>query len=264
MANKPDKGNGDRLFSKHLILVLALLFALLVTELMIFIFINNSTEDGVTQKDIFALTFGAFGTWIGAGAAYFFGRENMRTATESMLKMQGRSPEEILASTTLHDMNPRPIPKKVKEDDPIGEILDWLEEDERRFFIVVVNAADKFQYAVHEEAFYRFINEEIQNRVKAEKKGEGPQKEEEKGFDVWNAKLREKQVKDVIKYVKGREDLKRLIKAAVKLKEDCTASVASDTMERENTYVAVVVDDKDCPIGYITTGNIRHQLVTSK
>lgn len=50
------------------------------------------------KKDLLAIILTAFGAWIGAGAAYFFGRENLREAVAGMKAAQGRNTEDATDS----------------------------------------------------------------------------------------------------------------------------------------------------------------------
>ena len=251
MIKKPENGDRSPWKSNEFLLVVFLLLALLITEFLIFAFADKITEPG----DVMALTFGAFGAWVGAGAAYFFGRENLRVATDSMLKMRARSPEEILSQTKLVDMKPKPLPTKFKEEvATVGDIVKWLKEDLDRFFAVVVDEKERFKCALDEEAVYLFIHDKLEAHS---------EKEPDKPFDH-DAVCGEK-VSEVIKHYKSEEkkEAKRLIEAAVKLSDDSSALIASDMMERDRKFVTVVVDSKDHPIGYITTADIRQLISTS-
>ena len=44
------------------------------------------------RKDVLSIIITAFGAWVGAGAAYFFGRENLRVAMDGLLAMRDESP----------------------------------------------------------------------------------------------------------------------------------------------------------------------------
>ena len=48
------------------------------------------------RKSILAVIVTAFGAWVGAGAAYFFGRENLREASASLLAMREPSAKDRL------------------------------------------------------------------------------------------------------------------------------------------------------------------------
>jgi len=239
VAILPENREEHPLLSKHFMLLIAFLAALLITEAMVFILF-----DGSERKDVLGLAFGLFGAWIGAGAAYFFGRENMRTATESMLKMRGRSPTEILASTRLSEMKPTALPETFKVEDKIGDLLAWLEKKEKRFFAVVVGDNDKFEYAIDEEALYRFINKQIK----------------ESGISYSAACAR--QISEVINTFKDDKDLQSLIHAAVTMSRGGTAFAANEKMEDEKVFVTIVLDDEKQPIGYITSDDIRKLMLS--
>lgn len=242
MPNGEDK---HPFMSKHLILVLALLFALLATEGLIFWMLKDNTTN---LKDIMALTFGTFGTWIGAGAAYFFGRENMRTATDSLLRMRERTPTEILANTTLRDMNPRPVLAKFKETDEISGLITWLKENKKRFFTVVVDNEGKFKYALNEEAIYLFALDKLE-QDKPLKRGE-----------IYTKKVYE--VIEHFKKAEAKKDIKSLIQAAISMSEGSSVLSASEKMEQERVHVTIVVDAQDRPTGYITTEDIRRLMLS--
>jgi hypothetical protein len=239
VAILPENREEHPLRSKHFMLLIAFLAALLITEAMVFILF-----DGSERKDVLGLAFGLFGAWIGAGSAYFFGRENLRTATESMLKMRGRSPTEILASTRLSDMKPKALPETFIVEDKIGDVLAWLEKKEKRFFTVVVGANDKFEYAIDEEALYRFINKQIK----------------ESGTSYSAACAR--QISEVINTFKDDKDLQSLIHAAVTMRQDGTAFAANEKMEDEKVFVTIVLDDEKQPTGYITRDDIRKVMLS--
>jgi hypothetical protein len=239
MSVPPEKREEHPLLSRHFLLLIAFLAALLVTEAMVF-----TLFDGSERKDVLGMAFGLFGAWIGAGAAYFFGRENMRTATESMLKMRGRSPTEILAGTRLSDMKPKALPETFKINDSVSEILAWLEKKEKRFFAVVVDENEKFEYAVDEEALYRFVNQQMK----------------EGGADYASAGARP--VGEVVKAFKDDKDLRSLIKAAAAMDQDATAFAANEKMEDEKVFVTIVLNNEKQPTGYITSGDIRKLMLT--
>jgi glycopeptide antibiotics resistance protein len=60
----------------------------------------------IWRKDVLAIIITAFGAWVGAGAAYFFGRENLRVAADSLLAMRGLSGKELLRRTSIKQIPP--------------------------------------------------------------------------------------------------------------------------------------------------------------
>ncbi len=97
-------------------LVVIMLGILLILVIALLIFTGgNSTNSGIIEYSKWALStlLGAFGAWIGAGAAYFFGKENLAessASTEEALRIQLQSlrgvtkPEQI-SDLTLTAMN---------------------------------------------------------------------------------------------------------------------------------------------------------------
>ncbi len=50
------------------------------------------------RKNLLAVLVTTFGAWVGAGAAFYFGRENLKDATKSLLEAQGVTGKERLAA----------------------------------------------------------------------------------------------------------------------------------------------------------------------
>ncbi|MDO8637918.1 MAG: hypothetical protein Q7R34_17070, partial [Dehalococcoidia bacterium] len=152
-----------------LLVIVALIFWWTQGLLTIVTTTNNVTTKGTTEdkdllaavlnhrKDLIAIILGAFGAWIGAGAAYFFGRENLREATSSILRMKEPSGEEMLIRTSVADLKPKPLPRTFKDSDTVAEVLKWLLDDPDRFFATIVDNRGKVKYLLHEEAIYRLI-----------------------------------------------------------------------------------------------------------
>ncbi|MFA5309273.1 MAG: CBS domain-containing protein [Dehalococcoidales bacterium] len=242
MSNGDDK---HPFMSKHLILVLALLLALLVTECLIFWLIG--TND---QKDLLALTFGTFGTWIGAGAAYFFGRENMKTATESMLKIN-RSTKDILSNVSIKELNPRGI-NKLTLSDTISKALEWVNQKVQEYILVIIDDNGKFCAAVSDEAIYQYIL----------KKKDLISDKSITVADFYKG-IEEDTMKDLIDFYESskNKDLVHLTKFAVELTEDMTAAAATQKIEQGHTYLGVILDSERKPTGYISTNDLRKYLM---
>ena len=217
------------------------------------------------RKDLIALMLGAFGAWIGAGAAYFFGRENMREATSSILKMKGATPAEILMQTTVADLKPKPLPRTFKIDDEkdkkVSEILGWLEKDPELFFATIVDAQGKMLYAIDEEAIYRYIAAGDDTPVVDATK---VPPEKLKKYDKATS-----EIGDVVKFVEGQEGFisskawKNLINTTSKVNQNSSCALADEKMAEEQKIVAIVVDDKGIPVGYIKSAEIW-KLVSSR
>jgi hypothetical protein len=253
MQARDPQRSSDRWKSPEFWLVVALLVALMLAMLMIF-----QLGEADEKKDFLAIVLGAFGAWIGAGAAYFFGRENMREATESMLRMRGVTPQERLTQTAIVDLRPKPIPQTFKVSDAVETALNWFEVDPERFFIVVLNNDSKLQNVVHEEALYRYLYKlyETQTPPPANPLLENL------------GTVIEVITRDAEKLKSDKPEASRalngLVNAAVVLQDRQTAFVANETMERERKFVTIVVNSQSMPIGYITTADIRRFVLSAE
>jgi hypothetical protein len=90
------------------------------------------------RKDMLSIIITAFGAWVGAGAAYFFGRENLRVAADSLLAMRDLSPRDRLRRTSIKQIPPTPIDWTVKKSTKLSEVKDALTQKPERWFVPVV------------------------------------------------------------------------------------------------------------------------------
>jgi hypothetical protein len=256
MTRPSKKTEDEHLFSRHLILILALLVALIVSELLIFIFIHNDAN--TSNKDYWAMTLSAFGAWIGAGAAYFFGRENLKTATDSMLKVRGISPEDKLESTSLSDLKPRVIEGKYKEDATVWQVYTWLEDDPDRYFVILLDEKDMLKNVLHEEGLMRYLLDRTKQGMK----------NDENALKVPKFKEVFKYIEDKVSEMKQKDKVNTanafmgLANCAVVLKETDSVKLARDEMERRHLLITVVVDSKNKPVGYITSTDIEKLMLS--
>jgi hypothetical protein len=243
----PSNQSKSTLMSKHLLLVMVFLAALLITEGMVFLAFRNSPE----LKDVLALTFGTFGAWIGAGAAYFFGRENMVTATQSLLKMSRRTPEEILAATVIRDMKSHAV-QTFNIDTPLGEIVKWIEAEVEKFVFAVVDNDGQFLRGLSDEAVYRYLYDRARERPNLP-------------FSQSEAEITRQTLSTLIKHFEKDENpgLRRLVEFAMELGEDMTAAEANQKMQQGDRFTGIILDSRRQPTGYITTNDLRRLMVQS-
>lgn len=252
----PQGNDGSSLKRAEFWLVIALLLGLGVVIALIF-WVTWGTDEKLLEhrKDLIAIMLGAFGAWIGAGAAYFFGRENMREATSSMLQMRGISPQERLTRTTLRDLKPKPLPSTFKNQAKIEEVLTWIEVDPERFFATILDERGHVVSVVAEEALYRFLRDRAAQ-------GEGY--DQVKGRPIADAiayvekELKEKHKENPVAV----RALHNLVDAAVRLREDQPCSLANQMMEQQRKFVTLVLDTNDMPVGYITDADIRRLVLS--
>jgi hypothetical protein len=154
-------------------LVMSMLGALLLLVTMLLVFPTWWSSQGDEKLDFYkwALTalLGTFGAWIGAGAAYFFGRENLRESsrsTEAALRIQqsaSHSPRaERIKDIALTAMNSEFMfgADKTKDD-----VLKGLDKHTDYWFVPVLDATGngKLDDVIHGRVFWdaRIGNDKI-------------------------------------------------------------------------------------------------------
>ena len=193
------------------------------------------------RKSILAIIITAFGAWVGAGAAYFFGRENLREATTSLLTMREPSPRERLRRTLIQEMLLKPVDWFVKTSDKLEIIIDRLKVDTWRWFISIVDDKDRLDNVIHEEAIWRFVDKESKDGTPY-------------------TKIMEMEVSKALQYIKE-ESLGRLEEIYVSVKLAESAGDAYERMQDKDVSLAVILDDKGKPTHFITTADIRRVLL---
>lgn len=191
------------------------------------------------RKSILAIILTAFGAWVGAGAAYFFGRENLRLA------MRALSPKELLRRTSVRQMQLKPLDWLVKGTAKVGDVLDKVKIDPTVWFIPIVKDDGTLNTVLHEDALWRYITDNV---------GKGAVYEE----------LLKKGISDVLEFLDLDEnkDLKKKVgKIYVPVTLDKSASDAYELMQQQAVFLAIVIDDKSKPTHYITTADVRMVLL---
>ena len=196
------------------------------------------------KKTILSIILTAFGAWVGAGAAYFFGRENLKIAAQSMLDMRGISPKERLRKTPIREVPPRSLDWRVKTGDDLQTVLAKLKEEEERWFIPIVKDDDTLETVIHEETIWRFVEKESQAGTNYED-------------------IKKKKLAEVMAYIHSLPEKisKRLLGIYVAVSPDKSAGEANELMNSKGVFIAMVVDEKGKPIQYITSGDIRSLLL---
>jgi len=200
------------------------------------------------RKSILAVIITAFGAWVGAGAAYYFGRENLREATRNMLAMRGLSPEELLRQTPVREVPPRIIDWVVKTSDTMDSVVNKLRSDMFRWFIPVVNDTDaKLATVIHEEAIWRFVADSQAAGTPAKVVGG-------------------KNVSDLLNFLEqqGSEELKKRFRdifVSAKLEDD--VAKVNEQMQKNDVKLAIIKDENDKPMYFITSGDVRRVLLRS-
>lgn len=236
------KKDSDWWKSPEFILVIVMLLVLTILVFLVLYAPVPSGDSTITGKDlldyrqsILAVIIAAFGAWVGAGAAYYFGRESQRQATKGMLDMKGPSARERLRQTLIREIPPRQLDWSVKNETHLEEVLGRLKKEPKRWFIPILKEDGTIDTVIDEEAVYRFL-------VDTKK---------EKGA-----------ITTVLKYLDGEKELQKRTKDIhVKLKLDHSTGYANDLMRDNDVRLGIVTDDKGKPTHYITTGDLRRVLM---
>jgi hypothetical protein len=247
MANPVGK---HKFWTPEFVLVWTMLLVLLVLVIAIlFIPLSSRGPSDVTfqavaeyRKTILSIVISTFGAWVGAGAAYFFGRENLRVAADSMLAMREQSPQERLRRTPIRAVPPKPIDWHVKVSDELKTVIDKLKAEPQRWFVPVTEENGSLKTLLHEQAIWRFIDE--QSSAKADYQG----------------MTLKKKVSDVITFLEEKH-LERDMDIFVTVAMDQTAGEAFDLMQNKKVSLAVVLDEKKAPKYYIDTADVRTLLL---
>jgi len=205
------------------------------------------TDASVTAKDlldyrqsILVAIITVFSAWVGAGAAYFFGRENFRDATEKMLQMR-ETPRERLRKTTVKEIPPRAIDWQEGIGKDVKSVYDRLKKDTERWFIPIINEDKTLNTVLLEEAVYRYIVDKKYDVTKEDKS---------------------QTIGCILKYLDETEELKERTKDIhVVLNLNNNLGYANDLMSDKGVKLGIVTDEKGKPTHYITTDDLRRALM---
>lgn len=235
--------------SPEFLLVVAMLVVLTVLVGIVMLAPLPKKDDSATaavildyRKSILSIIITAFGAWVGAGAAYFFGRENLREAANSMLAMREPSPKERLRQILIRAMPLKPINWCVAADDDLSPIVKKLKTEPGLWFIPIVKDG-MLETVIDEEAIWRFIDHESAQ--------EPP---------IPYTDILKKTIADVLEYIKAQK-LERLREIYVPVTLDKSAGDVYELMQNKSVFLAVVVDEAGKPTHFITTADVRRILL---
>jgi len=232
-----------------LVVIMLIILAILVALVLHAPVPRAASDQNVSIKDlldyrqsILAVIITAFGAWVGAGAAYYFGRENLKQSTDSMLAMREPTPKELLRKTELRDIAPRSIAWTVQESEELNDPVKKLKLEPELWFLPVVHGDGKLLTVLNEEAVWRFIDKEAAAKV--------PYTE-----------VMKKTIADVIHYVDHNKGLERFKDISICATMDESAAEANHEMQQKEVHLAVIMDRTEKPTHYITTNDIRKTLL---
>jgi hypothetical protein len=241
--------------------MLLTLFALVLAVLLIPPVFAETTVDSEFLENLFeyrrtvlAVIITAFGAWVGAGAAYFFGRENLREATSKILEMSEPSAGERLRRTPVRDIPPRPLDWQPKKTTKLKDILERLRSRPEYWFIPIFNEDDSIVTVLEEEVFWRYLYD-----VKEKEEGLG-----QKTLDEVTEELLARDLGTLISHA---EADKRLKQEFHDIYVRCSMSQSAGDVYREMQLrerpvrLAIVLDDLGKPTHFFTTTEVRQLLL---
>jgi hypothetical protein len=236
----------QKFWTPQFMLVWTMLLVLLILILVI-LFTSPSAQADFEQvadyrKNMLSIILAAFGAWVGAGLAYFFGKDNLRVAMEGILSMRDQSPQERLRKTPIRQVPPKPIDWTVKVGEPLATVVQKLKSEPERWFIPILKEDGKLETLIHEQAVWRFIDQQC-----------------EAGTPYVDAL--KKNMSDVLTYVKATSGLEKDLNIYVVVGMDQSTGEAYDLMQSRKVYIAIVLDEKGMPKQYIDTADVRNLLL---
>lgn len=200
---------------------------------------SQQDSDQKYRKDILAIIVTAFGAWVGAGAAYFFGRENLRESNSLMLRMHEGSPKDRLDQAKVSDLPLKALDIVVKATDLLGPVLTKLKGNNKFFFVTLISDQGKLVDVIHKEGIWRFVVDHADQLAAAT-------------------------IQSVLDYLNADQVLKRdFLGVYAPVKLDTTIGAAHDLMTKKDkeVFVAIVLNSEDRPMQFFDTGDVRKFLL---
>lgn len=236
--------------------LLVMFMLLSLTVLVVLIVILPTKIDSKELKDfidyskwVLTALLAAFGAWIGAGAAYFFGKENLRLnnqSTQQALEIQRDTAKNRPELELVKNINLTPISPNFKFslDTNVMEVLAKLGENVDYWFVPVVEK-EKLKDTIHTEAFWRYFKEE---------------------YDGYKqSKNEEPKIKEVIDYIEANKNLeqkrKKLHGFFLEVKMDDLLQEVSKKMDIGEKSVGIVCDQENKPTHCFSKKDLRSFLL---
>ncbi len=190
------------------------------------------------SKWVLTALLAAFGAWIGAGAAYFFGRENLRLSSESTEKALMIQRGDRRDNATIRDIKPTPLDPDFtfSIDSKFIDVWKKLETYVNYWFVPVIKN-DELKDIIHTETFRRYYWKIYQN--------------DRKGVHTVN---------NVIEFIESPEFVKkkrRLHKFFVKVSMDDSVNEIFSIMNERDADVGVVCTNDNKPTHCFSRRDLR-------
>jgi len=143
--------------------MLVSLTLLLLALILLPAFFTSSKRFIEYSKWILPALLGAYGAWIGAGAAYFFGKENLKLSsksTQDALESQQKMSKKLAENAQVEDIKPTPINPHFKftMKSTVKEVITALDKNVDYWFVPVLEEEKmKMKDVIHTEALWRYL-----------------------------------------------------------------------------------------------------------
>lgn len=218
--------------------MLASLTLLLVFIVLLPVIVPSQAKDLFGYyKWLLPALLGAFGAWIGAGAAYFFGRENLELSNKSTQDALETQQKMNLGKSLIKDINPTPLNKDFifKLEDTVKTVLDKLDDNVDYWFVPVWDG-QKMKDVIHTEALWRYKNVNPDGKLS-----------------------------DVIKYIDSDEKIKakagKLHGFFIEVTLDDNVEDIQRRMNRADASVGIVCDEQSKPTHCFSRKDLRSFLL---
>lgn len=243
MAKQSEPSSSTLTFSLVLVMLVILFVLIIVLFVATFSYLRTDASQLMSEENfkefleyskwVFSGLITAFGAWIGAGAAYFFGKENLiessRSTEEALRIQQGLTKQDHIRDIALTIMNKE---FNFKSDKTVKDVKDALEAHPDYWWVPVLDIEGKgiLENVIHASMFWQ-NKTELANDVQLSKIPEGISKDEK------------------LSKLHGPAFF---IKAAL---EDKIADV-SRSMDKSGAVIGIVVDDNGKPSYWFTKQNL--------
>ncbi len=250
----------DKKVSFEFWLIVAMLVALifLVGVILYTPILGEKTEnfDASTildyRSNLFSGLLTAFGAWIGAGAAYFFGRESLREAYDGMKSLQQPSITERLTQLKIKDMPPKDLTWRPTRSKPLQAIFDKLDQNPDYWFIPIFDEADKLKTVKSEDTFWNYYRMKMDEKPKAE-------------IEKTVENIKKMSIGDFLDDIEKpsfAEKFKRFTDPHVLLKLTDSIHYANKQLDEKGVYLAIINDEEGNARYYATASEFRRYMAS--
>ncbi|MFC1785677.1 hypothetical protein ACFL0J_08655 [Candidatus Neomarinimicrobiota bacterium] len=218
------------------IFMLKILLILVVLIILFPIFMVRCFEFQVEEytkfidfsKWVLTALLAAFGAWIGAGAAYFFGSKNLRESSESTQRALEVMQNPVKSSSLVRDIKPTPLNADFtfSSDTTVKDVIEKLSKYVDYWFVPIIDN-ERLKDTIHKVAFLQYNKDE---KVNPKKDGK---------------------ISDLIKYIKDgkieQEKRKRFNRFFAEFSMDDSVPKVSTMMYEKDAEVGIVCDKDNKP-----------------